>query len=77
MPLTITPDATEAEACQFIAKLAYDRCRIRLHVGKDALIKARLGRRMRQLGFAGLAEYCDFLRTTGDEDGIHRESLTR
>jgi chemotaxis protein methyltransferase CheR len=67
MPLTMTAEATEAEACQYIARLAYDRCRIRLHDGKDALIKARLGRRMRELGMAGLAEYCDYLRTTDDE----------
>jgi chemotaxis protein methyltransferase CheR len=60
-------DTAEAEACQYIARLVYDRCRIRLHHGKDALIKARLGKRMRKHGFAGLAEYCDFLRTRGDE----------
>jgi chemotaxis protein methyltransferase CheR len=59
--------AAETEACQFIASLVYDRCRIRLHDGKDALIKARLGKRMRKHGFAGIVEYCDFLRTSGDE----------
>src|SRR5208283_2956884 len=28
---------------------------------------ARLGKRMRHHGFAGLAEYCEYLRTQGDE----------
>ena len=63
----MTSEVAEAEACQYIAKVIYDRCRIRLHEGKDALIKARLGRRVRQHGFADLAEYCVFLRTRADE----------
>jgi chemotaxis protein methyltransferase CheR len=71
-------DVAETEACQYIASLVYDRCRIRLHEGKDALIKARLGKRMRKHGFAGIAEYCDFLRAGGDEEEITRviEALT-
>jgi len=68
MPTTIKADAPDADACQYIARLVYDRCRIRLHDGKDALIKARLGKRMRKHGFSGLTEYCDFLRTKGDEE---------
>ncbi len=59
--------AAEAEACQYIVEFIYERCRIRLHSGKEALIKARLGKRIRHLGFSGLAEYCDFLRTRGDD----------
>jgi chemotaxis protein methyltransferase CheR len=62
--------AAETEACRYIASLVYDRCRIRLHEGKDALIKARLGKRVRKHGFAGIAEYCDFLRTQGDEEEV-------
>ena len=58
----------EAEACEYIIGLIYDRCRIRLHNGKKALIKARLGKRMRHHGFADLAEYCEFLRSRGDEN---------
>jgi chemotaxis protein methyltransferase CheR len=64
--------AAESKACQYIAGLVYDRCRIRLHDGKDALIKARLGKRMRKHGFGGIAEYCDFLRTSGDEEEFTR-----
>jgi len=56
----------EKEALQYIIHLIYDHCRIRLQDGKDALIKARLGRRMRLHGFTELAEYCDFLQTRAD-----------
>ena len=59
---------SEAAACEYIIGIIYDRCRIRLHNGKEALIKARLGKRMRHHGFADLAEYCDFLQTHGNED---------
>ncbi len=68
----MTPNAAtrgaEARACRFIADLIYERCRIRLHDGKDALIKARLGKRMRKHGFAELADYCEFLRTQPDDE---------
>jgi chemotaxis protein methyltransferase CheR len=70
MPPLTTAKVADAEACQFIADLVYDRCRIRLHEGKDALIQARLGKRMRKHGFAGLPEYCDYLRTEADEEEL-------
>jgi len=63
-------EVAEAEACQYIARFIYDRCRIRLHVGKDALIKARLGKRMRKLGCANLPAYCEYLQTTADEEEL-------
>jgi len=59
---------SEAAACAYIIDLIYERCRIRLHNGKETLIKARLGKRIRQLGHAGLAEYCEFLRTRAGAD---------
>lgn len=58
----------DAEACQFLIDFVYERCRVRLHSGKEALISARLGKRMRHLGFSTLAEYCHFLRTGATED---------
>jgi chemotaxis protein methyltransferase CheR len=58
----------EADAFQYISGLIYERCRIRLDEGKHALIKARLGKRMRHHGFGGLSEYCRFLQTTAGED---------
>lgn len=58
----------EAEDFQYIIDLIYERSRIRLHDGKQALIKARLGKRMRARGIATLADYCDYLRTEADEE---------
>lgn len=58
---------SEAGACEYIINLIYDRCRIRLHNGKEALIKARLGKRMRHHGFADLLQYCDYLQAHADE----------
>lgn len=58
----------ETEAYQYIIDLIYQRCRIQLHDGKEQLIKARLGKRMRHHGSASLTEYCDFLRTRAAED---------
>ena len=52
MPQVMKANVAELEACQYIANLVYDRCRIKLHEGKNALIKARLGKRMRKHGFA-------------------------
>ncbi len=63
------PVATdEARDFEYIIQLVYDRCRIRLHDGKEQLIRARLGKRMRHHGFQSLAEYCDYLRRSGDEE---------
>src|SRR3989442_62371 len=52
---------------EFIINLIYARCRIRLHEGKEHLIKARLGKRMRHHGLETLAQYCDYLRRGCDE----------
>jgi len=60
--------AAEAEACRYIVDLIYERCRIRLHNGKEALIRARLGKRIRHHQLGGLVEYCEFLRTRADAD---------
>ena len=60
----------EEEACEFIITLIYERSRIRLHEGKQALIRARLGKRMRLHGLACLADYCDFLRLPGNQEEI-------
>ncbi len=60
----------EEEACEFIISLVYERSRIRLHDGKYALIKARLGKRTRLHGCACLADYCDLVRGSGSEEEI-------
>ena len=62
----------EAEAFAYIIDLIYTRCRIKLHEGKEQLIKARLGKRMRHHGIETLEAYCDFLKTQADEDEFTR-----
>jgi chemotaxis protein methyltransferase CheR len=52
---------------EFIIQLVYDRCRVRLHEGKQQLIRARLGKRLRHHGFETLGQYCDYLRRGGDD----------
>jgi chemotaxis protein methyltransferase CheR len=63
---------TQTDPYQYIIELIYERCRIRLHSGKEALINARLGKLMRHHGFSSLAEYCEFLRTQADEEEFTR-----
>ena len=50
----------------YIIRLVYERSRIRLHDGKEALIRSRLGKRMRHHGFESLGQYCDYLRHGDD-----------
>ncbi len=66
MPLT----KDETADFDYIIRLVYERSRIRLHDGKHALIRARLGKRMRLHGHGTLGEYCEFLRTRADEEEI-------
>ncbi len=60
--------ATETDAYNYIIKLVYDRCRVRLHDGKKELIRARLGKRMRKHGLESVTDYCDFLATAGEDE---------
>ncbi len=60
----------EAEACSYVVDLVYERSRVRLHDGKQALIRARLGKRVRLHGFTCLADYCDWLRESPDSEEI-------
>jgi chemotaxis protein methyltransferase CheR len=58
---------TESSDYDLIISLVHERSRIRLHDGKHALIRARLGKRMRALGFGTFQEYCQYLRDGSDE----------
>jgi chemotaxis protein methyltransferase CheR len=60
----------DSEACRFIVSLVYERSRVQLNEGKQALIRARLGKRMRALHCATLADYCDQIRSTHDDNEI-------
>lgn len=62
--------AHEEADFQFVISLVYQRSRIRLHDGKHALIRARLGKRMRHHGFESFHRYCEFLRRDGTEEEI-------
>lgn len=60
----------ETEALRYVIDLIYQRCGIRLHNGKQHLIKARLGKRMRYHGMESLSEYCEYLQQSADEEEI-------
>ena len=63
------PEITnEASALDYIIQTIYEKCRIRLHDGKQSLIKARLGKRMRKTGYETLESYVEFLRTQASEE---------
>lgn len=61
---------SEAKAFDYIISLIYDRTRIRLHDGKQHLIRSRLGKRMRAHGIESFEDYCHFLQTSADEDEL-------
>ncbi len=67
----------DQSAIQYIIELIYERSRIRLHEGKEPLIRARLGKRMRHHGFNTLGEYCALLQSDeNDEVGHAVDALT-
>lgn len=60
----------DVDDLKFIIDLIYERCRIRLHEGKEQLIRARLGKLIRRHQFEGLHDYCNWLRGSAQEDDI-------
>jgi len=64
--------AAERAACRYLSHLIQDRCGIQMQQGKEGLIRARLGKRMRQHGLTSLPDYCDFLREQEDEEELAR-----
>jgi chemotaxis protein methyltransferase CheR len=62
--------SSETAAFRYIIDLIYERTGIQLHQGKETLIQARLGKRIRHLGLAGLTEYCNFLQSAADKDEL-------
>jgi chemotaxis protein methyltransferase CheR len=63
-----TPELQESEFLM-ISQLVKQTCGINLHSGKVELVKARLGRRMRELGLQSYSDYLDRLHAdvTGEE----------
>jgi chemotaxis protein methyltransferase CheR len=66
-PMTYS-DLTEKEFLLF-QKLVYDKCGINLHEGKKELVRARLGKRLRERRFTRFKEYYQYLMEddTGEE----------
>ena len=58
---------SEAEFNQ-ISTLVKQLCGINLHDGKKELVKARLSKRMRQLGMGSFQEYIDYVRQESDRE---------
>lgn len=70
--VTTAVKTADDEAIRFIVDLLYSRARIKLHSGKEPLIRARLGKRMRLLGMETLFEYCELLRSMeGEQELTH------
>jgi len=53
-----------------ISRLVYDLCGINLHDGKKELVKARLGKRLRDGKFKSFAEYCRYVTTSEGRDEL-------
>lgn len=65
-------NARDLKAVDGIIDLVYDRSRIRLNRGKEALIRARLGKRMRALGLAALSDYWAYLCSSAGAEEVIR-----
>ena len=58
------------EAYEFLARLIYERSRIRLGPDRQSLVSGRLGQRLRTLGLDDYGHYCSLLRSAGGEEEI-------
>jgi len=54
------------------ARLAFDKAGIALKQGKEALVEARIGKRMRALRLPDAAAYVAYLESAGDEEELLR-----
>jgi chemotaxis protein methyltransferase CheR len=62
-PVELDPDAFDE-----FRSLVYDRSGITLQTGKEALVSARVGKRMRKLGVADFRSYLDWVKGEGGEE---------
>jgi len=53
-----------------ISRFVYDLCRINLHEGKKELVKARLGKRLREGNFKSFSEYYHYVTTPQGSDEL-------
>ena len=62
---TIGPVHLTEKQFERISQMVKDLCGINLHTGKKELVKARLSRRLRALGMAGLDDYLEYVQRDG------------
>lgn len=53
-----------------ISKLVYQQCGINLHDGKRELVKARLGKRLREGNYKSFSDYCRYVTTYEGKDEL-------
>ena len=53
-----------------ISRLVYEQCGIHLHEGKRELVKARLGKRLREGNFNSFSDYYRYVTTTEGTDEL-------
>ncbi|MDD5169808.1 MAG: protein-glutamate O-methyltransferase CheR [Syntrophales bacterium] len=53
-----------------ISRLVYEQCGIHLHEGKRELVKARLGKRLREGNFKSFSDYCRHVTTDQGTDEL-------
>jgi chemotaxis protein methyltransferase CheR len=53
-----------------ISKLVYELCGINLHEGKKELVKARLGKRLREGNYKSFKDYCHYVTTNEGKDEL-------
>ena len=53
-----------------IRKIIYEQCGINLHEGKKELVKARLGKRLRDGNYNSFADYCSYVTTAEGTDEL-------
>lgn len=55
---------------QKISRLVYEQCGINLHDGKKELVKARLGKRLREGNFSSFSDYYHYVTTDEGQDEL-------
>ncbi len=53
-----------------ISRLVYELCGINLHEGKKELVKARLGKRLREGNYKSFTDYCHYVTTEEGKDEL-------
>lgn len=68
----LLPAQLTRDQFQQISQLVYEKCGITLFQGKEDLVKARLGKRLRALDVASYAAYLDYLEQDKSGQELHQ-----